>query len=542
VERNGVAHPRETVRRLRELVQRLKPSCLSSAGSDLEALARELARCEEHLHEQESFQEHATRQMQTLRLRYQELFDFALEAYVVTDLDGLIQEINHAAANLLQRRKEFLVAKPLGLLLATESRGPFYARLEQLRRSGGEVRDWEVRLQPQPGKCLDVALTVGLLRGPDGETLGFRWLLRDITATRRTEESLRAEQDFSARLYELAQCAVLLLDTAGRIFRANPYLAALVGQPADALINQDFCEALIPEGDRPAALRLLRRALLLAPGSGAVLGLRTRDGGLREVAWTARSLSQEGGRPALLLTGQDITELQAAQRKASQAERLAAIGQTMADLAHEGRNALQRCQAGLERLRWKLEDRPDLLEQLAQVQQGQDDLARLFGDLQGYAAPIHLECIACNLAEVWREVWAEVVGRAAGRAAELHEQEGASPWCVADRFRLSQVFRNIFENSLAACADPVRLEVSTLEASLDGRPALEVRVRDNGPGLNAEQKRRIFEPFFTTKARGTGLGMAIAKRILDAHGGRIAVADDDRSGAEVRITLPRSRA
>jgi two-component system, LuxR family, sensor kinase FixL len=105
-----------------------------------------------------------------------------------------------------------------------------------------------------------------------------------------------------------------------------------------------------------------------------------------------------------------------------------------------------------------------------------------------------------------------------------------------DPFRLEQVLRNIFENSLAACRDPV--EVACSPDTLDGEPALRVAVRDNGPGLNAEQRQRIFEPFFTTKTQGTGLGMAIAERIVEAHGGQIGVGTP-ACGAEILITLPR---
>jgi signal transduction histidine kinase len=71
------------------------------------------------------------------------------------------------------------------------------------------------------------------------------------------------------------------------------------------------------------------------------------------------------------------------------------------------------------------------------------------------------------------------------------------------------------------------------------QPALRVSVTDNGPGLNAEQRTRIFDPFFTTKTKGTGLGMAIAKRIVEAHGGVIAVGSSPASGAEILIDLPR---
>ena len=111
--------------------------------------------------------------------------------------------------------------------------------------------------------------------------------------------------------------------------------------------------------------------------------------------------------------------------------------------------------------------------------------------------------------------------------------------CPVDPFRLEQVFRNILENALAACPSPVAVVVRCAETALDGRPALCVAVRDNGPGMTAEQRRRIFEPFFTTKTKGTGLGMAIAKRIIEAHGGQIAVGTGPAPGAEIVLTLPR---
>jgi signal transduction histidine kinase len=94
----------------------------------------------------------------------------------------------------------------------------------------------------------------------------------------------------------------------------------------------------------------------------------------------------------------------------------------------------------------------------------------------------------------------------------------------------------MLENSLAACADPAVIEISCDYVHLRGKPALAIHVRDNGPGLPPNVHRNVFEPFFTTKTKGTGLGMAIARRIVDAHGGQITVGNADK-GAEFIITL-----
>ena len=111
--------------------------------------------------------------------------------------------------------------------------------------------------------------------------------------------------------------------------------------------------------------------------------------------------------------------------------------------------------------------------------------------------------------------------------------------CSIDAARLEQVFRNLFENALAACADPVRIEIRCADITLGRRFALQIAVRDNGPGLTEEQQRKVFEAFYTTKSQGMGLGMAIVKRIVEAHRGTIEVASGQKAGAEFLITLPR---
>jgi signal transduction histidine kinase len=225
---------------------------------------------------------------------------------------------------------------------------------------------------------------------------------------------------------------------------------------------------------------------------------------------------------------------------ALQAERLAAIVQTMAGLAHEAGNALQAIRACSERLAWRLVDRPEALALVAEIQKAEETLERLFDDVRHYAAPVKLERRPWDVGAVWRQAWEEATARHPGRGARLDDGAGGPGLlCSVDPFRLGQVFRNVFDNALAAGRDPVRVTVACAEADLDGRPALRVAVRDNGPGLGPEQRARIFDAFYTTKTRGTGLGMAIARRVVEAHGGRIEAGAAAGPGAEIVITLPR---
>ena len=222
-----------------------------------------------------------------------------------------------------------------------------------------------------------------------------------------------------------------------------------------------------------------------------------------------------------------------------QAERLAAIGQMMTGLVHESRNALQRSEACLEMLGLNLQGQQDSLDLIARVQKAQKKLQELFEEVRNYAAPIKLQLAEHDLRDVLEETWENLVWSRQGRTVSFHlPDSGPTPRCSVDASRLEQVFRNIFENSLAACADPVRIEVAWKLATLDDRPVWLLSIADNGPGMSPEQRQKIFEPFYTTKPTGTGLGMAISKRIIDEHDGQIAVSESFAQGTEIVITLP----
>ncbi len=231
--------------------------------------------------------------------------------------------------------------------------------------------------------------------------------------------------------------------------------------------------------------------------------------------------------------------LKSANARMLQAERLAAIGQMMTALIHESRNALQRSEACLEMLSLNLQGQQDSLDLVARVQKAQKKLHDLFEEVRNYAAPIKLQRADHDLREILEETWENLLWSRQGRNIEFRlPSAGKSPRCMVDSGRIEQVFRNIFENSLAACVDPVRIEVRWRRATLAGHPAWHVSVADNGPGMSPEQRQNIFEPFFTTKPTGTGLGMAISKRIIDEHDGVIAVSDTRTDGTEIVITLP----
>ena len=133
------------------------------------------------------------------------------------------------------------------------------------------------------------------------------------------------------------------------------------------------------------------------------------DGTERLISWSGKQLDGNHEVRGLLLVGHDVTELNLAQHRLVQTERLAAIGQMITGLAHESRNAFQRSQACLEMLGLEVQDRPAALDLIQRIQRAQDHLHHLYEEVRSYAAPIHLERVVCRLDVIWRVTWRYLV-------------------------------------------------------------------------------------------------------------------------------------
>ncbi|WP_231954358.1 sensor histidine kinase [Pirellulimonas nuda] len=221
-----------------------------------------------------------------------------------------------------------------------------------------------------------------------------------------------------------------------------------------------------------------------------------------------------------------------------QAERLAAVGQAVTSLAHESRNLLQTINIAAELIHLDASVDPKIIKHVACIESACDGLNSLLEEVREYAAPLRIDAERHPIQGVIADAWGSVLQAHPGRRAALCQSSPLPEKPSYDRFRMFQVFRNLFENSLAACEDPVEVSVVVKKIANERHPILSIVVSDNGPGLDPEQRRRVFEPFFTTKAKGTGLGMAIARKIMQAHRGSLSLGDEDCSGAEFRLELP----
>jgi PAS domain S-box-containing protein len=346
--------------------------------------------------------------------------------------------------------------------------------------------------------------------------------------------ALEAERRRYHELYDFAPDCYLVTDPHGVIHEANLAAAGLLRHPPTRMVRRPL--RLYVHPDRRAELDLLVNRLRAGePVRGFQTLVQTREGLSVPVAiYAGPERDTRGNVVGLRWLLHDLTALKDAQHRAVQAERLAAVGQTVAALAHESRNALQRTHACLRLLALEVSGRPKALDYIGRVQKAQEDLARLFEDVRTFTAPPVLDRRPCDLRQVWRQAWQEL-NPDRPECGLVEDVRADDLKCNADAFRLGQVFRNLFDNALAVAPDPARV---TVRAEADG-PAVRLTVEDNGPGLTDEQLTKLFDPFYTTKPGGMGLGMAIARRVVEAHGGRITAGAGAAGGAAFVLTLPR---
>lgn len=267
-----------------------------------------------------------------------------------------------------------------------------------------------------------------------------------------------------------------------------------------------------------------RREVLL-PGGQLVLG------------YSVAPLFDRGGtRRGSILIFQDLTQVKRLEEDLRRTDRLAAVGRLAAGLAHEIRNPLASLSGSVEVLRHSAPPDPEDAHLLEIVLRETERLNRLVTNFLHYARPGKGEREPFSLRELVADTgffFSQGEGRSGFRLENL-VPEGLA--LVADRAQVEQVLLNLFRNSVEAAPEGVTVRVGAARAGA----SVTVTVEDDGPGIPGEIASRIFEPFFTGREGGTGLGLATVHRIVENHGGTVALESGHPPGAAFRLMFPAS--
>lgn len=233
--------------------------------------------------------------------------------------------------------------------------------------------------------------------------------------------------------------------------------------------------------------------------------------------------------------------LEQAQAEARRSERLAALGQLSAGLAHEIRNPLGVIKGSAEMLNQKLQHSDELARELAgYISSEVNRLSALVTEFLDFARPLHAQLHPTDLLALLDRVLKTVADRWNGKPVTVERDYAANlPLIPIDESLCEQAFLNLVQNAYEAMDETggaLRVEVES--AQHDDREGVEVRLRDTGPGVPGNLREEIFNPFVTTKKSGVGLGLSIVSKIIDGHHGSIHVENGPRGGAVFTIFFP----
>jgi signal transduction histidine kinase len=240
-------------------------------------------------------------------------------------------------------------------------------------------------------------------------------------------------------------------------------------------------------------------------------------------------------RAAALIQSQTET-INAARARLVQSEKLAALGQLAAAIAHEVRNPLAVIRSAAQGVAESLPDGTgETLRACSFINAEIDRLSSVVTSLLAFARPLQLAPHPVPVRHLFDRALLLAQQELTAKHVVLRRQEPPGlPVVQADTDLMSQVLLGLLAN--AAEAVPPHGEVSLEARAVDG--GVELAIGDSGPGVPRELRARIFEPFFTTRSRGTGLGLAVARQIVEAHRGRIEVGECAGGGARFTVYLP----
>jgi PAS domain S-box-containing protein len=335
--------------------------------------------------------------------------------------------------------------------------------------------------------------------------------------------------------------AFVTIDQNHRVLFFNRAAEKMFGYTREEVIGKDLNLILTPacsRDHRKAVNRYLAAGASRAIEHETELSI-TQKNGVSFPASISFSVAHLEGRAFFTAILRDLAETNLLKEQVAKAERLAALGQIVAEITHDIKNPLLIMGAYTRQVVRKTRDKWSL-QKLELIAEEVKRLESLLSEINEYYLLRTSRFEKFDLHDLLRGICALAKHDCEEKNVELKCRTGKGPaWVEGDRDKWKQVFLNLIRNAVEALQDGGSLSFQS--ARMGGQ--IHVSIRDNGPGIPEKIQKEIFTPFFTTKEKGTGLGLPICKRIVESHpGSSIEVQSREGEGTEVRVTIPTYRA
>ncbi len=439
------------------------------------------------------------------------------------------------AAAILQHRRGAILVAVLSSLL--------YTMLVVVQYARPDVRSWDSWsgvpvVLPEPQLAFYTAATnvggflaVGILVASLAERL------------RRTDQELAdasteiaSLQAFSQHILNSLTMGLVTTDTAGRVLTANPAAEAITGRSVAAFLGAQAASILQLPAEFAARLDAEPG---FAGSRRADYRYRRADGTEIDLGLSATAFLAGGLRTGVLFTFQDVTTLRRLERDARLQQRLAAVGEMAAGIAHEIRNPLASMTGSIQLLRQELQLTDEQAQLMDIVSRESSRLNQTITHFLAYARPQRFAVARLDLRRAVGDT--AMLLRHSADVGEQHTIDVDLPpdpvWCEADDGQVRQVIWNLATNGLRAMPDGGTLRLTVRRGGDDLDEAV-IDIRDTGVGIPEDELDGLFQPFHGRFGQGTGLGMAIVHRIVSDYGGEIKVTSRPGAGTVVQVRLP----
>jgi len=471
--------------------------------------------------------------------RFTELFESLQEGIYIITPEGSILDANPALVRMLgYDSKEDLLKREVAEIFVDQAERKIVQ--EQIERQAA-LQGREITLIRKDGTSIVCLNTAAAVRDNTGRVVRYQGAVMDITERREMERRLHQQQEFARRLVDSFPDLILVLDTSAGYTFVSPRSKEILGYEPQEIAATDFGHCAHPE-DMPA-VKALYGDIVEGRQTFASLEVRVRHklGEWRRIRFNFSPLwDAKGQNEGVVLSGRDVTDLKRLEEQLIQAEKLAAMGQMLAGVAHELNNPLTAILGVTELLREREGVDDPTRRQLELTHRQARRAARIVQNLLEFSRPAspHKKSLDVNsLIERTLQLHEHSLRRN-NIEVEFRPQPGV-PGVMGDANQLIQIFLNLVTNAEQAIRevrDSGRIQIRL--ASSANRVA--ITVQDDGVGVRPEALPRIFDPFYTTKrpGGGTGLGLSICMSIIREHGGNIEAELLPAGGSAFTVYLP----
>ncbi len=476
------------------------------------------------------------------------LIDNSSDAIIATDIKGYVLIFNEAAQNMTGYNAADLLNKQVSFRRFM-GRGEQERILSILNKGTADrplkLVGEETTLYAKDGTLIPISLSVSYIykRGVPVATMN---IFRDLRPINLVRDKLRVSEEKYRILVEKANDGIFVYQD--HYFRyANHKFIEMLGYSEKELLKMGLRDIVHPELADFIEDRYVRRIRGEKVPDQYEISFVGKDGNWGDFEITPALIEYEGSVATQNII-RDITQRKRMERELAETRKMAILGEMSAHVAHEVRNPLQKIKTGLELFSFSISLDKKQKKILEGVNQGIENLERFVTEVLDWSRSGKLKLKIYHVGNI-------IDGLIFNHETEFNERnikvktdyDTGADSVMADGIQLRQAIEDILDNAMDAMQSGGILAFKThlLEShsfeTEGGRvisDALEISISDTGPGIPEDELKKVFQPFFTTKKRGTGLGLSLVQKVVEAHGGYVFARNVPKKGAEFVIRLP----